>query len=150
MAQLRASAYRFREQRRVFSQGEEKKIWTAQDALVLKALTLVLQDVLQPQLSGRCYHLAGTGGLKGAVRLTVERFFERVSRLYEQNATASRIEEYPRRWWRWVRSGVGRVELGRVGEGVIALFFLEIVFYINHYTHMEGNHSPRPGSLRLS
>jgi hypothetical protein len=52
-------------------------------------------------------------------RVTVERFLERVSRLYEQNATASRIEEYARRWFIWVRSGVPRVELGEVGEGGI-------------------------------
>ena len=37
----------------------------------------------------------------------------------EQNATASRIEEYARRWFIWVRSGVPRVELGEVGEGGI-------------------------------
>ena len=54
------------------------------------------------------------GGLAVA-RVTVERFFERVSRLYEQNATASRIEEYARRWLIWVRSGVQRVELEAVG-----------------------------------
>ena len=52
-------------------------------------------------------------------RVTVERFFERVRQLYEQNATASRIEEYARRWCKWVRSGVGRVELGRVGESAL-------------------------------
>ena len=49
--------------------------------------------------------------------MTVERFFEQVSRLYQQNATASRIEEYARRWLIWVRSGVQRVKLGEVGEG---------------------------------
>ncbi|WP_353769973.1 reverse transcriptase domain-containing protein [Okeania sp. SIO1F9] len=54
------------------------------------------------------------GGLAVA-RVTVERFLERVSRLYEQNATASRIEEYARRWLIWVRSGVQRVELEAVG-----------------------------------
>ncbi|NES01475.1 MAG: hypothetical protein F6K22_00610 [Okeania sp. SIO2F4] len=56
------------------------------------------------------------GGLAVA-RVTVERFFERVSRLYEQNATASRIEEYASRWLIWVRSGVQRVGLGLVGAG---------------------------------
>ncbi len=53
--------------------------------------------------------------------LTVERMVERVSRLYEQGATASRIGEYARRWWRWVRSGVSRVELGEEGEGANAV-----------------------------
>ena len=49
-------------------QGEVKEIWSAQDALVLKPLAIVLQDKLQPHLSPRCFHLAGAGGLKGAVR----------------------------------------------------------------------------------
>ncbi|MDJ0517023.1 MAG: reverse transcriptase/maturase family protein [Trichodesmium sp. MO_231.B1] len=276
IAQLLAGNFRFGEQRRVMSRGEVKEIWSAQDALVLKALAIVLQEVLLPHLSPRCFHQAETGGLKGAVRevdahlhefefvfrtdvkgyyasidhdilfcqvaeyvrdpvvldlvgqylrrfvsdggiyvdiqrgislgcplsplmgalylkplddrmaamgcfyvrymddwvvlaptrwalrraieatnqvmadlkvekhpdktfigrvgrgfvflgyrfapgglavarVTVERFFERVSRLYEQNATASRIEEYARRWLIWVRSGVQRVELEAVG-----------------------------------
>lgn len=68
IAQLRAGQYRLREQRSVQSQGEVKEIWSAQYALVLKAVAIVLQDVLRPHLSPRCYHLAGTGGLKGAVR----------------------------------------------------------------------------------
>ena len=38
------------------------------DALVLKAITIVLTEHLQPILSPRCFHLAGNGGLKGAVR----------------------------------------------------------------------------------
>lgn len=68
VAQLLAGNYRFREQRRVMAQGEVKEIWAAQDALVLKALAIVLHEVLQPHLSPRCFHLAGTGGLKAAVR----------------------------------------------------------------------------------
>ncbi len=38
------------------------------DALVLKALALVLGEHLRPHLSDRVYHLAGTGGSKAAVR----------------------------------------------------------------------------------
>ncbi|MBM0744182.1 hypothetical protein JOY44_21620 [Phormidium sp. CLA17] len=37
----------------------------------------------------------------------MERFAERVSQLYEQGAGENRIEEKVRRWWQWVRSGVG-------------------------------------------
>lgn len=66
--QLRAGTYRFREQRLVQSQGEVKEIWAAQDALVLKAMSIALQEELLPHLSPRCFHQAGTGGLKGAVR----------------------------------------------------------------------------------
>ncbi|WP_445173413.1 reverse transcriptase domain-containing protein [Microcoleus sp.] len=47
-----------------------------------------------------------TEGL-GIAGKTVERFAERVSQLYEQGAGENRIEEYVRRSWRWVRSGVG-------------------------------------------
>jgi len=50
--------------------GAERRteLWQARDALVLKALTIVLTAHLKPHLSTRCYHLAGTGGIKGAVR----------------------------------------------------------------------------------
>ncbi len=50
--------------------GEEKSIewWSSLDALVLKAMTIVLTEHLKPVLSPRCFHLAGNGGLKGAVR----------------------------------------------------------------------------------
>ena len=44
------------------------EIWSAADALVLKATALVLQKELAPVLSPSCFHLAGHGGLKGAVR----------------------------------------------------------------------------------
>ena len=39
---------------------------------MLKALPLVLMEHLQAQLSRCCFHLAGNGGLKGAV-LAVDR-----------------------------------------------------------------------------
>lgn len=68
VAQLREGRYRFREQRRVQARGDVKEIWAAQDALVLKALAIALGEELQPHLSPRCFHLAGTGGHKGAVR----------------------------------------------------------------------------------
>lgn len=48
--------------------------------------------------------------------MTVEQFIERVSQLYEQNVTASRIEEYARRWLIWVRSGFQRVEFHNGAE----------------------------------
>jgi len=46
--------------------GEEVDLWSARDALVMKALTLVLQPGLP--LSVRCTHMKGHGGLKGTVR----------------------------------------------------------------------------------
>lgn len=55
----------------------------------------------------------------GVVPKTLERFVERVSRLYEQGAVCCRIGEYVRRWWRWVRSGVRKMtgEISREGRG---------------------------------
>lgn len=66
--QLLAGQYRFRELRLI--RGKERTIewWCSMDALVFKAISLVLTPTLRPHLSDRCFHLAGTGGLKGAVR----------------------------------------------------------------------------------
>ena len=52
------------------ARGEECDLWAARDALVLKALALVLSDRLPASPS--CYHLAGHGGAKGAVRTVWE------------------------------------------------------------------------------
>jgi len=46
-------------------------------------------------------------GTAGAATQTVERCIERMNPLYEQGADAVRIGKYVRRWWQWVRSGVG-------------------------------------------
>ena len=48
------------------------EMWSAPDALVLKALAMVLSKHLEPILSGRCYHVAGRGGAKAAVRAALE------------------------------------------------------------------------------
>lgn len=53
---------RFRSRDKIF------ELWSSRDALVLKAVTLVIQQVLIPRLSNACTHLAGKGGSKGAVR----------------------------------------------------------------------------------
>ena len=66
--QILSGNFQFRELRLI--RGEEKSIewWSSLDALVLKAMTIVLTEHLKPVLSPRCFHLAGNGGLKGAVR----------------------------------------------------------------------------------
>ncbi|NES69413.1 MAG: hypothetical protein F6K24_31400 [Okeania sp. SIO2D1] len=66
--QLRSGTYRFRELRQIKGKDRIVEWWSSQDALVLKAISLVLALHLKPHLSRRCFHLAGTGGLKGAVR----------------------------------------------------------------------------------
>src|SRR5271163_2121645 len=53
-------------QRVTKADGGEADLWSARDALVLKALTLVLARVLP--VSPRCTHIKGNGGAKAAVR----------------------------------------------------------------------------------
>ena len=60
--------YRFSPVRRVRGGRDVFWIWADQDALVLKCLALVLGKFLLPLLSPFCFHLAGRGGGKGAVR----------------------------------------------------------------------------------
>jgi len=59
---------------RVCRGGDEKYYtrWTAQDAVVLKALTLVLSTIIREDVGDDCYHLKGCGGLKGAIKKAVE------------------------------------------------------------------------------
>jgi len=64
---LAAGRFRFGLLTRITSaDGEEVDLWSARDALVLKALTIVLADVLP--VSARCAHVKGHGGAKAAVR----------------------------------------------------------------------------------
>ncbi len=66
-AELLAGRYRFALLTRVtLSDGEEVDLWAARDALVLKALAIVLARHLP--VSPRCTHVKGHGGAKAAVR----------------------------------------------------------------------------------
>ncbi len=66
-AALAAGRFRFGLLTRItLADGEEIDLWSARDALVLKALTIVLADVLP--VSVRCAHVKGHGGAKAAVR----------------------------------------------------------------------------------
>lgn len=67
---LRAGHYHFSPLNRYEIDGDTLCLWSAEDALVLKALAIVLSEEIAPQLSRRCYHAAGLGGLKAAVRDT--------------------------------------------------------------------------------
>ncbi len=65
--ELQAGSYRFSLLSRVtLKNGEETDLWSARDALVLKALAVVLAKQLP--ISRRCTHLKGHGGAKYAVR----------------------------------------------------------------------------------
>ena len=54
----------------------------------------------------------------GIAQPTVTRFLERARRLYEQGADAIRIDEYVRRWWKWVRGGIDSALAESVGSFV--------------------------------
>ena len=65
--ELRSGTYQIGLLRRTtLANGEDVDLWSARDALVMKALTIVLQSVLP--VSVRCTHLKSHGGLKGAIR----------------------------------------------------------------------------------
>jgi len=71
-AQLRHGCFRFGPLSVIQkSNGETLHLWSARDALVLKALTLVVSPLLR--LSPRCVHVKGNGGLKAAVREVQQR-----------------------------------------------------------------------------
>ena len=53
-------------QRATKADGSEADLWSARDALVLKALALVLGRMLS--ISPRCTHIKGNGGAKAAIR----------------------------------------------------------------------------------
>jgi RNA-directed DNA polymerase len=65
--ELQAGSFRFSLLTRItLKDGEETDLWSARDALVLKALALVLGKHLP--VSSRCTHVKGHGGAKNAVR----------------------------------------------------------------------------------
>jgi RNA-directed DNA polymerase len=71
-AQLRAGEFRLGPVRRFHHGDETIEVWSARDALVLKATAIVLTAHWLPDLSSHCHHLAGRGGAKAAVRFVHE------------------------------------------------------------------------------
>ncbi len=65
---LVSGEYRFTAPARVLTECGMIECWSACDALVLKAITLVLSQRLAPHLQASCYNLKGRGGAKAAVR----------------------------------------------------------------------------------
>ncbi len=66
--ELLSGSYRFTAVERVFTGEDTLDIWSSEDALVLKAVTIVLTRHLAPLLPKTCCHLVGNGGVKAAVR----------------------------------------------------------------------------------
>ena len=66
--QLLDGTYRFSTQQEIRLDTETIELWASLDALVLKAVTLVLTRHLKPHISNQCVHVKGNGGGKEAVR----------------------------------------------------------------------------------
>ncbi len=64
---LLAGEYTISSQIVIHTPERRTELWSAKDALVLTAISIVLGKHLKPVLSRNCYHLAGNGGAK-AVR----------------------------------------------------------------------------------
>ena len=71
---LRAGVYRIGSVRRFPAGDETVEVCPALDALVLKAIAIVLAAHWLPKLSPHCYHIKGRGGAKAAVRFVNEHF----------------------------------------------------------------------------
>ena len=65
---LAAGGYEFDALREIRTGTEVIDLWSARDALVLKALAFVLGDHLDPVISESCHHVKGRRGAKAAVR----------------------------------------------------------------------------------
>ena len=60
--------YRFQVQQEIRFPDQTIELWSSCDALVLKAVALVLSSHLKPYISNQCSHVKGNGGAKQAVR----------------------------------------------------------------------------------
>lgn len=69
---LLAGKYTISSQIVINTPGRRTELWSAKDALVLKAISIVLGEHFKPVLPHNCYHLAGNGGAKAAVRATAK------------------------------------------------------------------------------
>ncbi|MCP4266981.1 MAG: hypothetical protein GY777_15655 [Candidatus Brocadiaceae bacterium] len=69
---LLAGEYSISSQIVIKTPDRRMELWSAKDALVLKAMSIVLGDHLKPVFSRNCYHLKGHGGAKAAVRATAK------------------------------------------------------------------------------
>jgi hypothetical protein len=67
-ATLRTGQYTFSPLREIRTPDETIDVWSAQDALVLKAMSIVLTEHLNPLISKNCHHVKGNGGAKRAIR----------------------------------------------------------------------------------
>ena len=79
--ELREGTFRLSPTRMVMIDGEPMELWSSRDSLVLKAVSIVLSRAWHDVLSERCFHLAGRGGAKAAVRKVAQLVVKRQTRL---------------------------------------------------------------------
>lgn len=63
------------------------------------------------------YHFNKPDGLSVASK-TIEKFMERIARLYKQGADSKRIGQYVRKWIGWVKCVLGKANEGVTAPGV--------------------------------
>ena len=66
-AELLAGCYQLSPVDRIRTRDKAVELWCAKDAVVLKAISIVLSRQLGPEFSASCFHVAGHGGVKKAV-----------------------------------------------------------------------------------
>lgn len=71
-AKLLDGTYLFEPVKRIRTRDGCVHLWSSADALVLKAMAIVLSKDLRPALGNSCYHITDMGGSKGAVRAVQE------------------------------------------------------------------------------
>jgi hypothetical protein len=84
--------YQFSPQQEIRFETDTIELWASLDALVLKAVTLVLTRHLKPHISNQCVHVKGNGGGKKAVR--------QITRQLKDNSFVFRsdVKSYYARW----------------------------------------------------
>ncbi|KKL73530.1 hypothetical protein LCGC14_2074000, partial [marine sediment metagenome] len=66
--QLNSGTYSFEPVRKITSESGTLEIWSSRDAVVLKALEMMLSERIRSELSAKCCHIKGNRGSKKAVR----------------------------------------------------------------------------------
>ena len=69
---LLSGEYAFDALREIRTDADVIELWSARDALVLKALAIVLGESLDGIISKQCHHVQGRGGTKEAIRNTMD------------------------------------------------------------------------------
>ena len=67
-SQIKNGTYKLSPIKRIEIKGKETSLWSSEDSLVLKTITLILEKKLSPHLFKSCTHLKGYGGAKFAIR----------------------------------------------------------------------------------